>query len=303
MKKQSPYFVVIFFIIYGCSPLIFPTGSYQVTYPVAQQIKVGPQEQTYQTFYDQLSPYGHWITDAQYGYVWMPNVEIGFEPYSTNGHWSYTNVGWTWVSNYNWGWATFHYGRWFYQNGRGWLWIPGHEWGPAWVVWGDVDDYYGWAPMGPGTIVGDGWVPPTAYWNFVPRQHMYQRDLANYIMDRNHRVQFSTRVNINFNRQINPYENPNHNYRDHDNGRSFINIGPKVEEVRQHVNTNIRPLRINEHNTPSGTIDNRRDLFIYKPPIMHEQAQRDRPNRPAPIQQKPQPPAPPSNQRPERKEQ
>jgi len=285
MKKVLPILLAIAFLNYGCASLLIATNGYETV----EQVQVGPTEQTYQTFYDRLTPYGTWITDPQYGYVWMPNEGIGFEPYSTNGHWAYTNVGWTWVSNYNWGWATFHYGRWFYQNGRGWLWIPGHEWGPAWVVWGDVDDYYGWAPMGPGTIVGDGWVPPMAYWNFVPRQHMYQRDLDRYIMDRNRRSIYSTRVNININRRINPYENPNHNYRDHDNGKSFINIGPRPDEVRQHINTNIRPLRINENKVPTGSVDNRHDLFIYKPPIMHEQAQKEQPNKPAPVKPAPTP--------------
>ena len=303
MKKVIPILLAIVFLNYGCASLLIATNGNEVR----EQVQVGPTEQTYQAFYDGLSPYGNWITDPQYGYVWMPNVGLGFEPYSTNGHWAYTNVGWTWVSNYSWGWATFHYGRWFYQNGRGWLWIPGHEWGPAWVVWGDVEDYYGWAPMGPGTIVGDGWVPPMAYWNFVPRQHMYQRDLDHYIMDRDRRSIYSTRVNINRNQRINPYENPSHNFRDHDNGKSFINIGPRPDEVRQHINTNIRPLRINENKVPAGTVDNRHDLFIYKPPIMHEQAQREQPNRPAPapkpapVPNKPASPPPTRNERPERR--
>ena len=34
-----------------------------------------------QSFYDELSPYGTWIQDPQYGYVWRPNVEQGeFRP-------------------------------------------------------------------------------------------------------------------------------------------------------------------------------------------------------------------------------
>jgi hypothetical protein len=278
MKRVLPVLIFILVINSGCTSMLISAGSNTSV----EQIQTGPNEQTYQVFYDRLSPYGTWITDPQYGYVWMPHVEIGFEPYSTNGHWVYTNVGWTWVSNYNWGWATFHYGRWLYQNGRGWIWIPGHDWGPAWVVWGDVDDYYGWAPMGPGTVVGDGWIPPSGYWNFVPRQFIYNRDLDHFIMDRNMRSGFSPRVNINHNRRINPFENPSHNERDHDNGRAFINMGPRMEDVRQHVNTNIRPLRINENNAPVGSIANKRDLFIYKPPIMHEEAQKEVPNKPAP---------------------
>ncbi len=278
MKKVFPLFISMLIINYGCSSMLISTSGYSAL----EQVQTGPTEQTYQVFYDGLSPFGTWITDPRYGYVWMPHVAIGFEPYNTNGHWVYTNVGWTWVSNYNWGWATFHYGRWVYQDGRGWLWIPGHEWGPAWVIWGDVDDYYGWAPMGPGTLVGDGWIPPAGYWNFVPRQYIYNRDLDHYIMDRNMRSRFSPRVNINHNRELNPFENPSHNEREHENGKSFINRGPRMEDVRQHVNTNIQPLRINENKAPAGSIANRHDLLIYKPPIMHEEAQKEVTNRPAP---------------------
>jgi hypothetical protein len=39
---------------------------------------------TYQTFYDELSPYGKWIDYPGYGYVWSP-AEPDFRPYYTNG--------------------------------------------------------------------------------------------------------------------------------------------------------------------------------------------------------------------------
>ncbi|HEV3324551.1 MAG TPA: DUF6600 domain-containing protein, partial [Puia sp.] len=48
-------------------------------------------EVSYQSFYDALSPYGQWINNPQYGYVWMPNVGPDFKPYSTNGNWVYTD--------------------------------------------------------------------------------------------------------------------------------------------------------------------------------------------------------------------
>ncbi|MEI7662892.1 MAG: DUF6600 domain-containing protein, partial [Bacteroidota bacterium] len=66
---------------------------------------------SFQVFYNELSPYGSWIENPQYGYVWVPDVSPGFIPYSTNGYWVFTDEGWTWVSNYAWGWAPFHYGR------------------------------------------------------------------------------------------------------------------------------------------------------------------------------------------------
>ena len=70
------------------------------------------QNNTYQVFYDELDPYGDWVDYPGYGYVCSPNVDDDFQPYSTNGHWVYSNDAWTWVSNYKWGWAAFHYGRW-----------------------------------------------------------------------------------------------------------------------------------------------------------------------------------------------
>src|SRR6185437_3876855 len=65
-----------------------------------------------QEFYDALEPYGTWVSDPEYGDVWVPDVEDGFRPYATRGHWVVTEYGNVWVSRYRWGWATFHYGRW-----------------------------------------------------------------------------------------------------------------------------------------------------------------------------------------------
>src|SRR5579883_2551035 len=79
---------------------------------------------SYQEFYDELSPYGQWVEDPSYGYVWVPYVDDDFRPYYTRGHWVMTEFGNTWVSDYNWGWATFHYGRWTYDDYYGWVWIP-----------------------------------------------------------------------------------------------------------------------------------------------------------------------------------
>src|SRR5580698_431513 len=59
---------------------------------------------SYQTFYDQLSPYGHWVAYPGYGYVWHPSAAAGFRPYGTAGHWAWTDEGWCWVSDYSWGW-------------------------------------------------------------------------------------------------------------------------------------------------------------------------------------------------------
>eukprot|EP01039_Chlorochromonas_danica_P015767 gene15767-18569_t len=106
-----------------------------------------------QEFYDDLQPYGTWVSDDQYGNVWVPNVDEDFRPYATRGHWVVTDYGNTWVSDYPWGWATFHYGRWRYDDYYGWEWIPGHHWAPAWVSWRHGGGYYGWAPLLPGISI------------------------------------------------------------------------------------------------------------------------------------------------------
>src|SRR5215471_3494907 len=91
-----------------------------------------------QVFFDQLSPFGTWINNPRFGFVWIPRqVPRGFRPYATSGHWVFTPDGWAWVSNFSWGWATFHYGNWTYDNRFGWMWIPGSIWAPAWVTWGE----------------------------------------------------------------------------------------------------------------------------------------------------------------------
>jgi len=104
------------------------------------------QDISSQDFYDELAPYGTWVSDPRYGDVWVPDAEEGFRPYATRGHWVLTEYGNTWVSDYPWGWATFHYGRWHYDDYYGWEWIPGYEWAPAWVSWRQGGGYYGWAP-------------------------------------------------------------------------------------------------------------------------------------------------------------
>src|SRR4051812_10345940 len=128
---------------------------------------------SYQVFYDNLSPYGKWIKDDNYGYVWIPTSQQGFRPYFSNGNWVMTDYGTTWVSTYPWGWAPFHYGRWTHDDFYGWLWVPGTEWGPAWVVWRSGGDNIGWSPMQPGLRVSTSFSPdnytPADWWIFIPR--------------------------------------------------------------------------------------------------------------------------------------
>jgi hypothetical protein len=138
---------------------------------------------SYNDFYQDLSHYGQWIEDPQYGYVWSPNEDGSFRPYYTNGHWAMTDYGNTWVSDYPWGWACFHYGRWTFDNYYGWLWIPGQYWGPAWVSWRYGQGYYGWAPLGPGYEFTSSYTEygcPQDWWVFIPPQYLYSGSYYHY---------------------------------------------------------------------------------------------------------------------------
>ncbi len=139
---------------------------------------------SFQLFYDELAPYGQWIDDPEYGYVWAPDIDNDFRPYYSGGRWVMTEYGNTWVSDYDWGWAPFHYGRWTMDPYYGWVWIPGNEWGPAWVNWRHGGGYYGWAPLGPGIniniMMGNGWYAPNDWWVFIPNQYIYSPNYYSY---------------------------------------------------------------------------------------------------------------------------
>ncbi len=100
-------------------------------------------------YYDELSPYGDWVDDSQYGSAWCPrNVGSTWRPYS-DGRWVDSEYGWTWASEEPFGWATYHYGRWAFDPRYGWIWVPGTVWAPAWVSWQYGGGYVGWAPLPP----------------------------------------------------------------------------------------------------------------------------------------------------------
>ena len=90
---------------------------------------------------------GAWQYEGSVGYVWIPRVEVGWQPYS-NGHWAWTPYGYTWVPYERWGWAPSHYGRWGHSMSFGWYWVPGRTWGPGWVSWAVGGGYVGWCPLG-----------------------------------------------------------------------------------------------------------------------------------------------------------
>ncbi|WP_125185141.1 DUF6600 domain-containing protein [Botryobacter ruber] len=206
---------------------------------------------SFQTFYDELTPYGRWINYPGHGYVWAPDVEAGFQPYATRGHWVMTEYGNTWVSDYAWGWAPFHYGRWLWDDYYGWVWVPGNEWGPAWVSWRTGGDYYGWAPLGPGVHININ--IPVAHWVFVPRRHVMSRRWHNYCAPR------TTVVNVYHNTII---INNYYNY----NNRTYV-YGPRVQEIEQHTRSRVQVHRVNQDSRPGRAVVDRGAVRMYRPEV------------------------------------
>ncbi|HVZ55409.1 MAG TPA: DUF6600 domain-containing protein [Chitinophagaceae bacterium] len=215
-------------------------------------------EVTYQEFYDELSPYGRWIDYPDYGYVWCPDTGPDFRPYSTNGHWVWSDeYEWIWVSDYDWGWAPFHYGRWFDDPMYGWLWVPGYEWSPAWVTWRTGGDYYGWAPLMPGISIGINfsigrYAPPVDYWCFAPRQYITSPRLYGYCLPRRQNVTIINQTTI-----INNYQY----------GRNGFMTGPGRSEVERYTHQRIQPVVFRETNRPGRTAFRNNEINMYRPRI------------------------------------
>ncbi|PTQ99829.1 hypothetical protein C8P68_102659 [Mucilaginibacter yixingensis] len=216
---------------------------------------------TFQDFYDELAPYGTWLNDPKYGDVWVPDAGADFRPYATDGHWAETAYGNTWVSDFDWGWAPFHYGRWYFDEYYGWEWVPGYEWGPAWVDWRETNDYYGWAPMGPGVDVdmafGDNYSVPDFYWTFAPQAYICSPYIYNYYVPRTRVVTI-----IRGSRWIrNDYRYNDHRYV----------IGPRLADVRRVSRDRVVVYNINNTGRPGATrINNDRAINFYRPAVRQD---------------------------------
>jgi hypothetical protein len=217
---------------------------------------------TYQTFYDELSPFGTWIDYPGYGHVWSPQTDGDFRPYATNGYWVYSDEGWAWTSNYSWGWAPFHYGRWMYDDSYGWLWVPGYDWSPAWVTWGTADNYYAWAPLMPEVNAGvqfSSWRPHSFYWNICEQGHIYDRDLSNSLLTQQQAGNITGHIAI-----INNFTNTRvHNL--------FYAKGPAVNDVEKFTNHKIDPVSVKEVNNISQVKHEGNEMKVYRPQVQQPQ--------------------------------
>ncbi|WP_439490620.1 DUF6600 domain-containing protein [Algoriphagus sp.] len=213
-----------------------------------------PAAVSFQVFYDELMPYGDWVKDARYGYVWLPAVYDDFHPYGTNGHWVMTSYGNTWVSDYDWGWATFHYGRWYYDdNYRSWAWIPDYTWGPAWVDWRTGGGYYGWAPMGPGFSVSVRVNIPAFHWVFVPQNRFVYRNVYSYCVPRGRRVNIYNNTTI-----------INHTVV-YNNNKYYA--GPSRREIERVTKRSYPERRLESSKAPGRTVASRNAVRAYRPDL------------------------------------
>jgi hypothetical protein len=221
-------------------------------------------EVSYQTFYDELSPHGRWVDYPQHGYVWVPDVDPDFRPYSTNGHWVYTDdYEWMWVSDYDWGWAPFHYGRWDHDPYYGWYWVPGYEWSPAWVAWRDGGDYYGWAPIRPGISISinfsiGSYSPPYDFWCFAPRRYITHYNVYNYCIPRTRNITIINQTTI-----IN-----NYNYRG-----NVWRTGPRRMDAEVYCGR-ISPVRFRSMNAPGRSVYRNNEVSVYRPSIRRDSDRR-----------------------------
>ncbi len=261
MKKLVAKFLVkIFVLVIGLNIAfaIFP-----------KQISAQQNEVNFQEFYDQLSPYGQWIEDSNYGYIWIPTAGPDFTPYLSNGYWVMTDYGWMWESDYDWGWAPFHYGRWDYNGSYGWFWVPDSEWGPSWVTWRRSEGYYGWAPMRPGVSIsvtfGNYNDVPNDRWIFVR-----DRDIERHDIDRNY-IDRKNNPNIMSHSKViekTYYDNKRHT--------TYV-AGPGREDVQKITGTTIKPVSVHEKDKPGQSLSNSQ-LQIYRPQIQKNNNR----NKPAP---------------------
>ncbi|MDD4993247.1 MAG: hypothetical protein PHR83_13555 [Paludibacter sp.] len=245
MKPNIKIFTLLVVLTTSC--LVLPRQT------EAQQSSV-----SIQVFYDELSPYGQWIDYADYGYVWIPDVDSDFVPYSTEGHWIMTDYGWTWASDYDWGWAAFHYGRWSFTDSFGWFWVPDNEWGPAWVNWRQSDGYYGWSPMEPGVTVSmsfdNRYDRNYDHWMFVRERDFDRPNINQYYVNRQDHDRIIRNSSV-----------INNTYSDNSRHSTYV-TGPSRTDIQNATGRRIVPMTVQNNSRPGKEINNGR-LQIYRPQI------------------------------------
>jgi hypothetical protein len=250
-----------------------PPPSEPVTAPLTPTyVSNPPVEVNY--FYNDLSPYGEWVSLDGFGWCWQPRAVVvnrGWRPYCDGGHWIYTDAGWYWQSDYSWGWAPFHYGRWHMHERCGWVWIPDTTWAPAWVIWRSSGDACGWAPVPPHATfdVRFGWrfnginvgmnfdfgLHERDFF-FIGLHDFHHRDLGHYRLPPTQVTRIYNRTTV-----INNYTVQNN---------VIVNRGLPVERVSAATHTEFRKVTVREGSPASGgrvvTRSTDRDV-VYRPTL------------------------------------
>lgn len=242
-------FIVLLLSLSSITLFIPATSNAQVQFGVS-----------FQVFYDNLSAYGSWVNNSNYGYVWAPRVPRGFMPYGTNGYWILTDYGWSWYSYYSWGWAPFHYGRWFYDPFYGWVWIPGNEWAPAWVTWRWSDGYYGWAPIAPGISIT--FANSYNYHQHIPHQNW------RFVREKDFGIRNIHQQYVGADRYLSLINksSPIQNFHEDRTQNITYNTGPAKLEAENKSGRVFSTIPIREVNKPSQQLKNNR-LEIYRPEV------------------------------------
>lgn len=222
----------------------------------SDEVKSQTTSVSFSVFYNSLKPYGHWVNHSKYGQIWISDTR-SFVPYSTAGHWAYTDYGWTWISDYNWGWAPFHYGRWSYESNYGWYWVPGYEWAPAWVAWRSGGDYYGWAPLSPGLNINVGVSfgnsIPENRWVFAPHQYITSPYINRYYVPRTRNITIIKNTTIVNNVTVK-------------NNVHYV-AGPNRQDVERVNHTKVQTYTVANSSKPGKTVINNNTVNVYRPVI------------------------------------
>ena len=224
-----------------------------------------PVEMDYDDFYEYLGPYGVWIHNAPYGYVWIPRrVGHHWRPY-TYGRWVWTNYGWTWLSDHEWGWGPFHYGRWGWDARLGWFWVPGSIWAPAWVSWRWGSVYIGWSPLPPGVEfeagIGIASLPDDFsdnYWVFIEGRYFQYDYLDRYVLpyERN-----PTLVRLSVHKANLSVRN-----------RQLINEGVDVDQVSHLTRSEVSRYDVEEGERPGQSRISGNAVKIFRPAVKKNEA-------------------------------
>lgn len=213
-------------------------------------------------YYDELSPYGDWVDDTQYGAAWCPrHVGSDWRPYS-DGRWVDSEYGWTWASDEPFGWATYHYGRWAFDPRYGWIWVPGTVWAPAWVSWQYGGGYVGWAPLPPqvgfdfgvgirlGGLSLSAVIQPRDYL-FVSERGFLEPRVGRYAVPRVRNQELWRRA-----RNVTNYTVVNNR---------VINRGINVDNIERATRRRVPRYRVSEVNNRGSIGVSRDQLRVYRP--------------------------------------